>query len=177
MKKVLDIPRELHIEILSNLDAVSLIQCAMTCKTFYSAYKTSSLLEYIVQLHLDGLKHTGTQITESYSECLQRLLRRRHARLSAKWTECQERGTQHFCEAYELVGGFFANTNGRNLEILDLMRASEDNTVDVTFIEGGPARFQEFSMDPSQDMVVWVVDVSPSPQTDWDDCTYHHQIY
>ncbi|KAF8171475.1 hypothetical protein BJ912DRAFT_1066138 [Pholiota molesta] len=71
------LPQELQIEILSNLDAVSLTRCAMTCNSIYETFQSSYLLVYTVQLHLDGLKDGG--IPTSHPDLTDTIVQRRQA--------------------------------------------------------------------------------------------------
>ncbi|KAF9475481.1 hypothetical protein BDN70DRAFT_249595 [Pholiota conissans] len=151
---LLDIPEELHIHILSYLDAFSLIHCAMTNKSLYKTFKTSSQLEYVVQLHLDGLEGTGTRGTQSYSELISRLLRRRQAWILPEWNQMTTIHMQYENHAYELIGDVFMNSDRhQHLETVWLPTSNRQNVLRVDrALHGMEAR--DMTMDPTQDVVV-----------------------
>ncbi|KAF8192077.1 hypothetical protein BJ912DRAFT_962766 [Pholiota molesta] len=126
-KDFCDLPQELQTEVLSNLDAVSLTRCAMTCKSVYETVKSASSLVYTVQLHLDGLEDGG--MLTSSSDSIETILRRRQAWRSLDGKEpltCQTRRG-------------YAEELAHRLE-LPLMGISA----------------REFTMDPTQDLLVFL---------------------
>ncbi|KAF8192046.1 hypothetical protein BJ912DRAFT_1041417 [Pholiota molesta] len=163
-----DLPQELHIQILSNLDAVSLIRCATTCTSIYDTFKGSSLLAYTIQLHLDGLKDGGTSL--SHTERIESLMRRRRA-----WLALETKGpltvrTQPDCDVFELAGGAFATASGAtdHFEIVWLPTASDATKrtirrplnrrpLDENLLEG------QFTTDPTQDLIVFLEDDGTPP--------------
>ncbi|KAF8169636.1 hypothetical protein BJ912DRAFT_999277, partial [Pholiota molesta] len=150
-----DIPQELQVHILSNLDAVSLIRCAMTCKSIYDVLESSSLLVYTIQLHLDGLKDGGTTIP--YPDLIGSLARRRQAWLSPERIEPVTLYTQDDCRAYELAGGAFASTSENRLEILWL--PTSNGVKGCTLQEASMGiSVRDFTMDPTQDLIILLED-------------------
>ncbi|KAF8196413.1 hypothetical protein BJ912DRAFT_110485 [Pholiota molesta] len=156
-KDLFDLPRELWMQIFSNLDAISLAQCAMTCKHIYETFKSSSQLLYIVQLHLDGLKDAGN--STPHSELIQHLLRHRNAWLSLTpraRLEYVALEMKHSCRAYEFVGGVFADTDRRHLEIVWLPTSNSGSRTLRRTLSGMSVR--DFAMDPTQDLIVLLED-------------------
>ncbi|KAF8171138.1 hypothetical protein BJ912DRAFT_911666, partial [Pholiota molesta] len=155
-----DLPQELHIQILSHLDAVSLIRCAMTCTSFYDTLKSSSFLTCTVQLHLDGLKDAGT--TLSHTDLIAYLTRRRRA-----WFALETNGpltvqTQPYCEVCELAGGAFATVGSDHFEVIWLPTASHADGRTLRRPLRGIS-VAEFTMDPTQDLIVFLEDDGTPP--------------
>ncbi|KAF8171466.1 hypothetical protein BJ912DRAFT_119761 [Pholiota molesta] len=161
------LPQEMYIEILSNLDAVSLIRCAMTSKSVYDAFKSSSLLVYTMQLHLDGLKDSGT--STMYPDLIESLLQRRQAWLSPERTKPLIHHTLPSCRAYELVGGAFANSD-TTTESLKVIWAPTSNGDQGRTLQRPSVGFSvsNLTMDPTQDLMILLEDngmVSPVTNT------------
>ncbi|KAF8169657.1 hypothetical protein BJ912DRAFT_888365 [Pholiota molesta] len=159
-----DLPQELHIQILSNLDAVSLILCATTCTTIYDTFKGSSLLAYNIQLHLDGLKDGG--ISLSHTERIESLGRRRRA-----WLALETKGpltvrTQPDCDIFELAGGAFATASGEtdHFEVIWLPTASDASKRTLRRPLNGIS-VMKLTMDPTQDLIVLLEDDGTPPST------------
>ncbi|KAF8169643.1 hypothetical protein BJ912DRAFT_888360 [Pholiota molesta] len=163
-----DLPQELHIQILSNLDAVSLIRCAMTCTSIYNTLKGSSLLEYTIQLHMDGLEDGGTSL--SHTERIESLMLRRRAWLALETKGPRTVQTQPDGDVFELAGGAFATASSEpdHFEIIWLPTASDATQrtiqrplsrrpLDENLLEG------QFTMDPTQDLMVFVEDDGTPP--------------
>ncbi|KAF8192058.1 hypothetical protein BJ912DRAFT_924971 [Pholiota molesta] len=148
-----DLPRELQIEVLSNLDAVSLIHCAMTCTSIYDIFQGSSLLAYTIELHRDGLKDAGTSL--NYPDLIAALRRRRKKWLSLKIKEPLTYLTQHNCDVFELVGGAYADTSKDCLEMRWLPNASNVKAKALQRSSIGISA-ANFTMDPTQDLMVIV---------------------
>ncbi|KAF8182565.1 hypothetical protein BJ912DRAFT_1123820 [Pholiota molesta] len=129
-KDFFDLPRELWVRILFNLDAISLAHCAMTCKPMYETFQSSSQLLYIIQLHLDGLKDAGTAMP--YSERVQRLLRQREAwssLMSSKKLRYSPLDVEPgYHQVWELVGGTFANRAKQHFGIVWLPTFGDGET-------------------------------------------------
>ncbi|KAF8171460.1 hypothetical protein BJ912DRAFT_995556 [Pholiota molesta] len=152
-----DMSQELYIEILANLDAVSLIRCAMTSKSVYDALKSSSLLVYTIQLHLDGLKDSGTSTT--YPDLIESLVRRRQAWLSPEMTEPLIHHTLHDCGACELAGGAFTNSN-TTAECLEVIWAPISNGDQGRTLQRPSIGIsvRDLTIDPTQDLIILLED-------------------
>ncbi|KAF8169646.1 hypothetical protein BJ912DRAFT_1067113 [Pholiota molesta] len=153
-----DLPQELYIEILSNLDPESLIRCAMTSKSMHDALKSSSSLVYTAQLHLDGLKDCGTSI--AYPDLIELLVRRRQAWQSPERREPLTCRTLRDSEAYEFVGGAFTNTS-QGTDFLQFIQVPISNggqgcTVRRPLI-GIPV--EALGLDPTQDLIVFLEEI------------------
>jgi hypothetical protein len=164
-----DLPIELQVEILSNLDAVSLIRCAMvslrrfdlwkklnnritqTCTSIYETFQGSSLLAYTIELHRDGLKDAGTSL--DYPDLIEALRRRRQDWLSLEMKKPLTHLTQHNCHAFELVGGAYADISEDRFEMRRLPTASNAKAHAFQRSSIGISA-ANFSMDPTQDLMV-----------------------
>jgi hypothetical protein len=119
--------------------------------------KNASQLMYIIHLHLDGLKDSGTVAPNADS--VARLLQRRHAWLSLKWTGRVAAEILFSCalDAWDLVGGALAygDTDVGKLEIIQLPTTGDDKG--RTIRRALPA-FTPLCMtvDPTQDLMVHV---------------------
>ncbi|KAF8194950.1 hypothetical protein BJ912DRAFT_159975 [Pholiota molesta] len=158
------IPPELQIQILRNLDAVSLIRCAMTCVYLNDIVKNSSELMYIIQLHLDGLEDCGTALPNADS--VARLLERRRAWLSLEWTGriAAEIPFSCWADVWDLVGGAVAHVDEGKLEIIQLPTSKGDEGRTVRRALSGFTPLC-VTMDPTQDLVVFLENVPSPPLT------------
>ncbi|KAF8153635.1 hypothetical protein BJ912DRAFT_868626 [Pholiota molesta] len=155
---LLSLPQELHIRILSHLDAISLTHCAMTCQSMYRTLQTTSQLLYIIQLHFAGLTDAGTDI--AHAELIERLRRHRQAWSFPNATGKREYvaiDMQYQCHACELVGGVFANTDGHHFEVVSPPTSSNEESRTPRAAEPG-MRIRDFTMDPTQDVIAFLED-------------------
>ncbi|KAF8196166.1 hypothetical protein BJ912DRAFT_128803 [Pholiota molesta] len=148
-------PEELRIKILSFLDAVALARCSMTCKSIYETIKTSSLLAYTIQLHLNGLK--STRLSTSHADLLECLLRHRQAWLSLELGEPITLQLPYNSHGIKLVGAALAYTNSEHVaEIISL--PTSINIEKCTIQNAGGTSVLALTMDPTQDMIVLLYD-------------------
>ncbi|KAF8169650.1 hypothetical protein BJ912DRAFT_1048308 [Pholiota molesta] len=147
-----ELPNELQVAILSNLDAVSIIRSAMTCTSIYDTLKGSSLLQYTIELHRDGLKDAGTSL--NYPDLIAALRRRRQAWLRL---EIKELALTHLTPpihgAYELD----------RLEMLWLPAPSNVKAHALQRASVGVSGVH-FTMDPTQDLMV-ILEEEDDPHT------------
>ncbi|KAF9473960.1 hypothetical protein BDN70DRAFT_347148 [Pholiota conissans] len=168
---LLDLPQELQVEILSRLDAVSLMFCTMTCRVLNSILKRSSILLYTIQLHFDGLKDSGAPTTKSYSECIEELLRRRQTRLSLDLATHTIHNMKYACDSYELVGDVLASTDCAILELLRLPTFEKHGRTLESISPG--RRILAFTMDLAQDVIGMLQEDPNSPTAPANDsCIY-----
>ncbi|KAF8169408.1 hypothetical protein BJ912DRAFT_1067197 [Pholiota molesta] len=170
-----DLPQELQIEILSNLDAVSLARCTMTCKSMRETVHSSSILVYTVQLHLDGLK--DGRMSTSHPDLIDTIVLRRQAWRSLDAKEPLTRKTQRG-RAEELAGGAFAtmSKDRDHLEIIWLPTAgnTEDRRLQLPMTG---ITVQELTMDPTQDLLVFLEDrILPSTIDTQIICVHVHSL-
>ncbi|KAF8956210.1 hypothetical protein BDZ97DRAFT_1959013 [Flammula alnicola] len=154
MSHLIDLPEELRIQILSNLDYRSLLRCASVCTSLYHTLKQSSSLQYTIELALNGMQDAGTDIP--YAELLSRLRSRRTA-----WTQldCKDLTVipiGNECQAYELVGGAFAKSSGQDLKVMWLPTATNEGHTLYRLSVGIPIR--DFAIDPTLDVVAILED-------------------
>ncbi|KAF9473961.1 hypothetical protein BDN70DRAFT_885353 [Pholiota conissans] len=175
--ELLNLPRELQIEVLAHLDAVSLTRCAMTCKSIYNIFRESSLLQYIIQLHFDGVITTDVSRNSSYSELIDGLLRRRRAWLSLGWDRYNTPShvMQQQCKAYEFIGGVFGNTDGSGLEIVWLPGMTMGAEKKIVKRPSTGVSIRDFTMDPAQDVIA-LLEADLGPPTLAEPRTYHIHI-
>ncbi|KAF8168754.1 hypothetical protein BJ912DRAFT_1149565 [Pholiota molesta] len=166
MNDFISLPQELHIQILSHLDAISLTQCAMTCKYMYETLQITSQLLCIIQLHFEGVKDAGT--STSHSELIAHLQRHREAWLSPNLIGEREYiaiDMKYQFEEWELVGGAFADMDSQHFEIVSLPTSSDKETRTPRGTELG-MRMRDFKMDPTRDVIAFLEDYSnPSSPT------------
>ncbi|KAF9482983.1 hypothetical protein BDN70DRAFT_374723 [Pholiota conissans] len=150
------IPQELQIEILSNLDALSLSCCMSTCRSINETIWSSSHLIYIIQLHLDGLKDIETSSLGCAGR-LNQLLLRRHAWGSTSPKLCAKLISLPDCVTYDLIDGVFASTDGFTLEMASLPTGTEELGT-VTEMKLAGLLIWGLTLDPSQDVLVFLED-------------------
>ncbi|KAF8194949.1 hypothetical protein BJ912DRAFT_159947 [Pholiota molesta] len=161
------IPPELQTRILQNLDAVSLVRCAMTCVYLNDIVKNSSRLMYIIQLHLDGLEDCGTALPNADS--VARLLERRRAWLSLEWTGhiAAEIPFNGCADAWDLVAGAVVYADEGKLEIIQLPTSKDDRGRKIGRALGGLTPLC-VTMDPTQDLMVFLQNVPSPPLTPYE---------
>ncbi|KAF9482991.1 hypothetical protein BDN70DRAFT_375140 [Pholiota conissans] len=128
-------PEELLVRILSALHAASLTRCAMACKRIHNALRNSSLLQYIVELHFNGLIDAGEHLGRESNcpELTDKVQRRRHALMSPKWAlnTVTDISLPDYSSslAYDYVGNTFFRYTEESLEITTLSTNFATNVV------------------------------------------------
>ncbi|KAF9474360.1 hypothetical protein BDN70DRAFT_997103 [Pholiota conissans] len=153
---LLSLPQELKVKILSYLDAVSLARCKLTCRCVRESIRDYSALQYIFQLHFEGLKDTGACSIDIHRR-IEQLQRRRKTWSSLKVTERYVVDVP-FRSRIELVGGFisFLDSFGR-FSLKPLIPSpviKQDKVVGGEVVNG-----VEFAIDPTQDLLAILVRV------------------
>ncbi|KAF9476177.1 hypothetical protein BDN70DRAFT_882768 [Pholiota conissans] len=166
---ILSLPEELRIQIMARLDGRSLIHCAMTCKLLYETLRNSTLLEYYIQLHFDGLEDGGTSMSTTTPEIIGHLLQRRDAWFTQTWADpvyTSGPSTQYrdHCDSYRLGGGAFASTNGNHLEIVWLPTASNAKGRRIEH-DLSATPITKYGMDPTQDVIAMLEDYYRAPMS------------
>ncbi|KAF9473110.1 hypothetical protein BDN70DRAFT_925343 [Pholiota conissans] len=156
---ILDIPQELLTRILCGLDAVSLLKFAMTCKYSCKLYEESSILQYIVELYLNGVHDPDiTSLLSrpvSYPDLINKLHDFRKAWTSPKWNLCQSLEMESPSIPFEYVSGLLVQCSDDSLEIATLYpELSNDRTINRT--TNFPVEQCYFAVDPSQDLIVLI---------------------
>ncbi|KAF8998302.1 hypothetical protein BDQ17DRAFT_1362390 [Cyathus striatus] len=111
---VLTLPQEIIHCILGFADYKTLLTCCSVCKELRDLIETSAEHTYVIELALEGLVDSGTSI-ESHAERLRQLRERRANWVNVDYQKMQSIKMSDRCHAYELVGGIFAKTDGRDL--------------------------------------------------------------
>ncbi|KAF9482977.1 hypothetical protein BDN70DRAFT_929632 [Pholiota conissans] len=149
-----ELPLDLQNYILETLDVFSLVRCTRTCKTMYDIVKNSLLLNYTVQLHLDGFKDAGSTINMPYSDRLDHLLHRRRF-----WT------SQHLSNpiavhledgSWEVADGVIAGVDDlHQLKLVQFPPLYDAMGRTITRkLPGFP--IERFAMDPTQDVIAFL---------------------
>ncbi|KAJ7605372.1 hypothetical protein DFH06DRAFT_1385184 [Mycena polygramma] len=149
-----DIPPELVSEILSFLDARTLLLCSSVCDLWHDIVKSSPELQYTVELWADGMVR-GNPGVSTHAETLEALSNQRRAWKNLEWTSKTviEIDSLISCRAYELAGGVFAQQQqGRHFLTISLScLANDPENARVTHEIGiDPHDFQDFAIDPTK---------------------------
>ncbi|KAJ7018350.1 hypothetical protein C8F04DRAFT_392359 [Mycena alexandri] len=163
-KTLNDVPPEMLSEIMAFLDAKTLLLSSSVCSLWNEIVKSSPGLQYTIELWAEGMVR-GPSGTLSRAATLEILRERRRAWRNVQWksTTVAEIESLHFCRAYELVGGIFAQQQtGPDFVTLSLSRIVEDAESAWSAYPFGinPLDFQDFAIDPTLDLLV-IVYVSP----------------
>lgn len=121
----------------------------------HETIQSSSQLEYIIQLHLDGFEDARTSTTPS--DLIQRLRSHRAAWLALTPHEEKRHialDMKYPCEVYELVGGAFANINKYYFEIAWLPTVFNPGNTPLIQRTPSDIPIASFAMDPTQDLIV-----------------------
>ncbi|KAF9473965.1 hypothetical protein BDN70DRAFT_924892 [Pholiota conissans] len=154
----ISLPEDLHIRILAELNGKSIIRCAMTCKTLYETLRNSLVLEYRIQLYLDGLEDAGTS-TSSASSLISDLRRYREACFTQEWSGfvktsgLSSRYDNRYDDDHKLGGGVISVTDGDHLEIVRLPNAKTGEGLVTIEHNLSTEGVTVFCMDPTQDVM------------------------
>ncbi|KAJ8453800.1 hypothetical protein ONZ45_g681 [Pleurotus djamor] len=156
-----DLPDELIINVLRNLDHVQLLSCSLICRKFRSIFLSSVELRYHVELAVDGLSDCASD-SLPYNERLQSILDRRKAWANLEFKKIVPVNLPGESRAYELVDGVFAKlTDEKSFCAAYLPSLHSDVKGRITSELKFPAR--DFAMDPSQDLIVFLEDDKRPP--------------
>ncbi|KDR71386.1 hypothetical protein GALMADRAFT_102723 [Galerina marginata CBS 339.88] len=148
------LPQEIQIEILAHLDYRSLLRSASTCRSLYQTCKGSLQVQYIIELAMNGMNDSGSNIP--HAELLSRLRDLRGAWEVLAWKRVKKVLIGDDCLAYELVAGVFALSNGDGLMFNWLPSATVDGrTLERRSLE---LTVRDFAMDPTQDLIAILED-------------------
>ncbi|KIM34744.1 hypothetical protein M413DRAFT_450082, partial [Hebeloma cylindrosporum] len=134
-----------------NLDSKSLLRCASVSRSLYLTFHSSSLLQYMAQLALYGMEDTGSDL--SYPDISSLLRDHQRAWELLDWKRTVTIEFPAYCQAYELVAGVFARSDGKNLKIFGLPSRTDDG---YTMTRTPDIHFLEFAIDPTQDVVAFL---------------------
>ncbi|EIW85176.1 hypothetical protein CONPUDRAFT_117787 [Coniophora puteana RWD-64-598 SS2] len=163
-----DLPSELIIEVLRNVDHCTILRCCSVCHRLKHIIDDALELQYIIELALDGMVD-GPPSTLSPGERLLLLRRRRRAWHFLEWSKQHIVPMPGSCQAYELVGGVFAKTASTDFIVAGsrhFMATWLPSTgTGVAAGDEGPRTLtrddigittRDFAIDPSQDLIVFV---------------------
>ncbi|KJA19165.1 hypothetical protein HYPSUDRAFT_44402 [Hypholoma sublateritium FD-334 SS-4] len=150
----LHFPQEILIDILSNIDAISLVRCASTSKKLYSTLRNSSQLRCITEMHLDGIEEVI--VSNDHASILEKILCHRSAWRFLHWTSYHCIPMSHLCKAYELVGGVFSQTGDHVLQTVQLPTRTRATYTSDELVFAFVVR--DFAMDPTQDVIALLED-------------------
>jgi len=161
------LPGELKLQIMINLDSKSLLRCASVCRkhvhhsfqikrhqvsrSLYLTFRSSSLLQYSTKLELYHME--GTWSNTPFRNLLFLLRNRQHAWERLEWKRTTTVEVPQYCQAYELVAGVFASSDGQNLKIIGLPSHTSDG-YSLTRTSDVPIR--DFAIDPTEDVVAFL---------------------
>ncbi|KAF9477083.1 hypothetical protein BDN70DRAFT_934503 [Pholiota conissans] len=151
MSILLALPQEIKTKILSNLNAVSLIRTSMTCKSLYETFQEYAIFEYIIQLHLDGLKESGSNTSTSYPELLQKLVSQRQTWMSVDSIPFFPLATG-FSSSRAFAQGVLASKRPGGIDILWL--ATPNTTQRKVWRNLRDVPFGNLAIDPAQDLLI-----------------------
>ncbi|KAJ6455278.1 hypothetical protein C8R47DRAFT_1060832 [Mycena vitilis] len=157
---LIDIPPELVSEIFTFLDVKTLVLCSSVCNLWHDIVQSSAEVQYTIELWADGMVR-GNPGVSTHAETLEALNNKRRAWKNLEWTSKTviEIESLTSCRAYELAGGVFAQQqHGRDFLAISLSRvADEPENARVTHDIGiDPNDFQDFAIDPTQDLMVFL---------------------
>ncbi|KAF5369863.1 hypothetical protein D9758_001091 [Tetrapyrgos nigripes] len=152
--RLLSLPDELLLEILSELDVFSLLRSTEVCHVLRSFVKPSTILQYKVQLTLAGMKD-GPPTSEGSSSRLRRLETHQAAWHDLQWSSKQTFSLNDV-RLWELAGGVLGLVYAENIfnftRLPSSLRGMEQKEwkveVDKNF------DLLDFSMDVSNDLLV-----------------------
>ncbi|KAJ7753586.1 hypothetical protein DFH07DRAFT_921278 [Mycena maculata] len=165
-RSLTDMPPEILFEILTFLDAKTMILCSSVSRAWHATVNGSSGLQYAIQLWVDGLV-AGDMGALTPTDTLHALHERRRAWYSLQWTSRTviEAESLNTSRAYELVGGILAQQELRSdfctislAHIMDIDRAKTKHPIGIDLDD-----FQDFALDPSQNLLV----VLYQPANEW----------
>ncbi|KAL0577730.1 hypothetical protein V5O48_004279 [Marasmius crinis-equi] len=152
------LPNEILCLILDKLDSLSVIRCAQVSRKLDSVSKDSHLYEYHVKLVLANLEDRTSDPAVGTLARLKQLEKHQQAWSTSTWSY-SETYDFSFSRAWELAGGvlgFCDNTNGFTfIRLPSLYREIEKEQRSFKVEEVG-GTVEDFSFDPSQDLLVAV---------------------
>ncbi|KIL56442.1 hypothetical protein M378DRAFT_89296 [Amanita muscaria Koide BX008] len=161
---LLSLPIEVLHELLSHLDWRDLLNCCLVCRQLNTAVKTTSELLYSIELRKYGMIDSGSS-SVPHSERLVLLRDRGHAWGKLEWKRIEKVDVNGGCIAYELVGGVFAKSSGRDL-FFSWLPSSTRPGVTIHHEDIGLS-LRDFAIDPTQDLVVLLEEDTILFQEDW----------
>ncbi|KAF9476259.1 hypothetical protein BDN70DRAFT_935176 [Pholiota conissans] len=149
------IAEEILIQILSDLDALSLVRFSMTCKTIYETCKKSSLLQCIIQLHLNGKFHMqdSESVGMSRSYLLNQILRQRQAYIEPKWSINASVAYQSPSIDFNFSAGIYINNYHWSLEYAVLPSIG---VVELRPIRTVSTQIRNFIANPAANLLIYV---------------------
>ncbi|KAF8510132.1 hypothetical protein BU17DRAFT_55677 [Hysterangium stoloniferum] len=158
--RLLSLPEEILIYILSLVGTPTLIRCALLCRQINNTIVETMLLTYQIELFSDGLAD-GQGCSLTLADRFSLLRSRRES-----WSKLGFHGTSFpissgIWNAYELVDGVFAQTlnlssanASRGIQFACLPSWNYDGAI-IRFDDVGFA-FRDFAIDPTQNLVVYL---------------------
>ncbi|KAJ7453671.1 hypothetical protein B0H11DRAFT_271827 [Mycena galericulata] len=153
-----DLPKELLFHTFTFLDGKTLItSCCSTCRLWKDFIDGSAELQYSIELWADGLVAGLSRFgsAEPAVERLTALYARRRAWETLNWTLRTVLPIKPFVQAYDLVHGVFAQQDAGLFTATWLQSIPDEETRTTSSRDLG-IEPQDFTMDPTQDLVVFV---------------------
>ncbi|KAJ7450068.1 hypothetical protein B0H11DRAFT_2246992 [Mycena galericulata] len=159
-----DMPPEILSEIFAFLDPKTMLLCCSVSRIWHDTITGSPRLQYAIELWVEGLV-AGDSDSLTPTDTLRALHQRRRAWYNLEWTSetVIEVESLHTCRSYELVGGMFAlQEHGPDfcaIALPPVVNVGQAWVKSALSIE--PVDFQDFAMDPTQDLLVVLYQASP----------------
>ncbi|KAF9043918.1 hypothetical protein BJ165DRAFT_1478651 [Panaeolus papilionaceus] len=143
------LPSELLASILHDLDYISLLNCTETCTVLRDLVTTTTSLQCVIQMATLGLESSNSALIPM--DMMEKLNERRRIWDALDWSSYSTINVIGSCQAYELVGGVFAQSDGFNITFHWLpSRTSSGHLIKCKTL----VPLRDFAMDPSQDLLV-----------------------
>ncbi|TFY60917.1 hypothetical protein EVJ58_g4844 [Rhodofomes roseus] len=161
--RMLCLPVEIVIPILSYLDYKGLLTCRAVCRAFHDVVKHSLELQYKIELAADGLVD-GVGVNLTTAERLALLLDRRKRWRTLDWMSRTAVSVPGACQAYELVDGVLCKSmmSGAPLygpgshHLNATWLPTRAHTPRSLVREDIGVATRDFAIDPSQDLIAFV---------------------
>ncbi|KZT29319.1 hypothetical protein NEOLEDRAFT_1128037 [Neolentinus lepideus HHB14362 ss-1] len=168
-----ELPPELIIRVLAELDLGSLTACKRVCHFFHNLIEDSTELQYKIELCVAGMDD-GSSKTLSVASRLERLRAHQQAWAELKWAEeiwvpIALSGT------WELYGGVWAARawDTKELAFMQYPSLFRDIPMKQWVIDDMGFAIRDFSLDISQDLLVLVELPTPDSRGDFPPCRIH----
>ncbi|KAK7039348.1 F-box domain-containing protein [Favolaschia claudopus] len=151
-----NLPLETLLAILNMLDAKSMLRCCAVCRLWQETVKSSTELQYTIELWADGLI-PGPYTLLTAVQKMARLKEWRDSWASLDWKSRTVFPIMEHPRAYELVAGVFAQQNTWPQSDFSSIRLPSSE-MEAQFYSNQNIGLEslDFAMDPTQDFVVFL---------------------
>ncbi|KAJ3509810.1 hypothetical protein NLJ89_g5021 [Agrocybe chaxingu] len=143
------LPEELISEIMMLLDSYSMLQMALSCRSFHETFQTKPI-RYIYELGLNGMQDAGSG--KAPDELLVLLRDRQRGWLELDWKSDHAVKAPGAQLSLKLVTGMLSYSDGADIVVISLPSARKaGHTIHRISLD---FEIRDFAIDPSQDLVV-----------------------